>query len=306
MTTNFNSVSSSTFFIDTSGNINANGINIMNKFTVDTSGNINAYNLYLKGTITDISNNFTVDTSGNINANGINIMNKFTVDTSGNINANNLYLKGGITDISNNFTVDTIGNINANNLNLTGSLSITNTPYFFLKRITSLIIPKCIVTNIYFDAIEFNDTYLNYNNIKNLIIDSSLNKISNQILLYYNDISNIINTCTPKQLQQDNLGNITVPSNGYYTIEAQVSFTNSNNCNSGEIILTLNKQNIPYIYSRIWKNFLISETNTLNFSITIKLLTTDIINISLQQSVCDLLYTGILYNNCWCIIRKVY
>jgi len=206
-----------------------------------------------------------------------------------------LNVDGNSIHIQENFKVDSSGNIIGNNMTLVGNIIVKKIPYLFLHRTNFLNINKYIITQIYYDTIEYDETLSKITDTtNNMLIDNT-----NYIL--YNNITNL----TADQIIQDNNGIFIIPMNGLYTIEAQITFSNTDTGNTGEILLYLYKNEMKLLYSRMWKKFMNSETNTLNLTATIKLKINDNISIRIYQDICDFMQTGILFHPCWCTIRFV-
>lgn len=217
----------------------------------------------------------------------------------------NLKVDGYNINIQDEFTVDPSGNIIGENLYLRGNLIVKQIPYIFLHRTTSLDINRNIITKIYYDTIEFDETFMRFNDVSSLFIDNT------NCLLYQNILDiNQNNSANINQVVQDISGNFLIQLNGLYSIETQITFSNNDVVgNTGNVYLYLYRNNntndSQLIYSRMWKKFVNSETNTLSLNATVKLKKDDTISICIKQDASTSMQSGILFHPCWVIIRFV-
>jgi len=217
----------------------------------------------------------------------------------------------------NNITRDCILTIDGNNININNKKFIVNdngniqssgsiiskNPYLFLQTINTLNILNNNIYTIIYDSVEYDDSYMDIPliNINDEITESNLNFSST--IINYNTISGIIQSNLNISINND--GSINLPLDGLYSIEAQVTFTINNYNNKGDVILYIYKNNDNIVYSRMWKQFNNSDTNTININATIRFKSNDKLSIKVSQATADSIITGCLFNPCWCILRYV-
>ena len=119
-----------------------------------------------------------------------------------------------------------------------------------------------------------------------------------------------MNPFTQNQVIQDMSGNFAIQLTGLYSIETQITFSNKDIIgNTGNVFLYLYRNDSindsQLIYSRMWKKFISSETNTLSLTATVKLKQNDNISICIKQDASNNMQSGILFHPCWLIIRFV-